>query len=141
MAPSTVAASCSSSGTSASPASSSSAMNGVVFQTSARIDHEERAGTGASVERVGVSGRAALGDEAAVAGSNANRQANAATTVTMPYGISDGGADQPAAEDRPVHDQRDQHAEHELDRHRDDRDEHACCQTSSTTVDELSTST
>ena len=33
-APSTRAASCSSSGTSVSPASSSSAMNGVVFQTS-----------------------------------------------------------------------------------------------------------
>ena len=37
LAPSTFAASCSSSGTSASPASSSSAMNGVVFQTSARM--------------------------------------------------------------------------------------------------------
>ena len=37
LAPSTLAASCSSSGTSASPASSSSAMNGVVFQASVRM--------------------------------------------------------------------------------------------------------
>ena len=37
LAPSTFAASCSSSGTSDSPARSSSAMNGVVFQTSARM--------------------------------------------------------------------------------------------------------
>jgi len=37
LAPSTLAASCSSSGTSARPASSSSAMNGVVFQTSVMI--------------------------------------------------------------------------------------------------------
>ena len=29
---------------------------------------------------------------------------------------------EPAAEDRPVHDERDQHAEHELDRDREDRD-------------------
>ena len=42
-APSTFAASCSSSGTSARPASSSSAMNGVVFQTSVRMITSERA--------------------------------------------------------------------------------------------------
>ena len=57
-APSTLAASCSSSGTSASPASSSSAMNGVVFQTSAMmITNSEPSLVFSGCQSSGTSGR------------------------------------------------------------------------------------
>jgi hypothetical protein len=82
VAPSTLAASCSSSGTSASPASSSSAMNGVVFQISARmitISEPLRLFSGCASSEI--SGSPATKP---LVGSNAYFQANAATTVMIP---------------------------------------------------------
>ena len=76
-APSIEAALSRSSGTRARPAISSSAMNGMVFQTSARmmiqIDGQNS-----------VSGAAPSGVNQPRSGVQANRQENAATTVTMP---------------------------------------------------------
>ena len=82
LAPSTLAASCSSSGTSASPASSSSAMNGVVFQTSARmITSSDPAWVLSGCAVSEISGRPATNP---LVGSKAYFQANAATTVMIP---------------------------------------------------------
>ena len=64
VAPSTLAASCSSSGTCTSPASSSSEMNGVVFQISDRHDDEQR--RPALAEPVEVAEAEPLVDEAGV---------------------------------------------------------------------------
>ena len=78
VAPSTLAAFCRSSGTSDSPAISSSAMNGVVFQTSARMMTAIACHCGqrsAVVEERG---------QVAVLGVQAYCQLKAATTVTIP---------------------------------------------------------
>ena len=85
LAPSALAASCSSSGTSASPAKSSSAMKGVVFHTSAAmITNSDPAFV---VRGAQVSGTRGRPNTNPLVGSNAYRHANAATTVTMPYGM------------------------------------------------------
>src|ERR1700722_15652863 len=84
VAPSTLAALYRSSGTSASAPSSSSAMNGVVFQTSAPMITKNDP---ARVVSGGVESPNSEGTKP-VAGSKASFHANAETTVTAPYGTS-----------------------------------------------------
>ena len=116
VAPSTLAASQESSGTSARPASSSSAMNGVVFQTSARMM--------TAIACHGGSSGAVVAEQRARRGSRARRPgvlpAEGGDDGDDPVRDQDRGAHGARGEDRAVHHERERHAEHQLDRHRDD---------------------
>ena len=117
-APSTWAALSRSWGTSANPASSSSAMNGVVFHTSARTTMRQR--------------RELFGQRRAAVGQQVGQITRARRPRVIPaVGRCDGddsvrdqdrGAHDALAEDGPVHHHRQRQAEHELDRHRNDGD-------------------
>ena len=119
-APSTFAASVRFPGTSARPASSNSAMKGVVFHTSVAMM------TKSDDPRSVSHARSVLNHESMkpVPGVNANFHASAATTVIIPYGMRIDARTIPPPEERPVHDHRQRHPEHELDRHRDHGEEH-----------------
>ena len=96
-------------------------MNGVVFQTSAmmitakELKRSPNQALSSAIERQAV-------DEAGV-GLEREQPGERGDDGDDPVWDQDRGAHDPAAEDRPVHDERDHHAEHELDRDRDHRDE------------------
>ena len=95
-------------------------MNGVVFQTSAMMITAR--------ELMWPPNQAlsipSAGSTKPVPGEKANCHANAADNRDDPVGDQDRGANHSAPEDRPVHDQRDQHPQRQLDRDRDRRDDH-----------------
>ena len=96
-------------------------MNGVVFQTSAMmITANELNRSPNQALSSAISGRLLTKP---VSGVNANCQAKAATTVTIPYGIRTEVRSTPRPKIARCIDERDQHAEGQLDRDRDDRDE------------------
>ena len=117
-APSTCAALSRSSGTSASPASSSSDMNGVVFQTSA-ITTTPSAGNWCGQRRAAV--RQQVGQ---IPGAGRPGVVPAVGRGDRDDAVRDEhrGAHQPLADQGPVHHQRQRQAQHELDRHRSHRD-------------------
>lgn len=116
-APSTWAALSRSCGTSANPASSSSAMNGVVFHTSAST-------TIASDGICSVSGRFLRQQVRQIAGARCPRVIPAVRRGDRDDSVrdEDRGAHDALAEDGAVHHQCQRHAEHELDGDRDDGD-------------------
>ena len=118
VAPSTFAAFCRSSGTSESPASSSSPMNGVVFQISAMMM------TTMASHLIGQR-RAVVERRGQVALARRPRVLPAVGGGDRHDPVRDerGGADRTPAEQRPVQDHGQQHAEHQRDRDREDRDD------------------